>query len=181
MDIYDYYVASDNYNKNPDRFYWDYYENGQWENSNNKKYLLQNGVKGTLERGGRTAGAIGVDGEFLESFLVMSAIPYGFFGIDAENGNTLKIAPSLPSQLSYWGMENLAYNGVKYDLTVFKNSIRIDSVRGNSNGIRVQVSLDAPSASPTVLVNGRQTSEFTVKDGKVIVTVPLKSTTVEVK
>ena len=181
MDIYDYYVKSDNYNENPDRFYWDYYQNNQWKNANNKKYLLQNGVKGTIERGGQTAGAIGVDGEFLESFLVMSAIPYGFFGISTENGNTLKIAPSLPSKLNYWGMENLAYNGVKYDLTVFKNSVRIDAVRGNSNGIRVNISLDAPSANPIVYVNGRATSDFVVKDGKVVVTVPLKSVTVEVR
>lgn len=181
MDIYDYYAKSDNYNENPDRFYWDYYENNQWKNPNNKKYLLQNGVKGTIERGGKTAGAIGIDGEFLESFLVMSAIPYGFFGISAQNGNTLNIAPSLPSKLNYWGMENLAYNGVKYDLTVFKNSVRIDAVRGNSNGIRVNISLDAPSANPIVYVNGRQTTEFVIKDGKVVVTVPLKSVTVEVK
>ena len=181
MDIYDYYVKSDNYNENPDRFYWDYYQNNQWKNANNKKYLLQNGVKGTNERGGQTAGAIGVDGEFLESFLVMSAIPYGFFGISTEYGNTLNIAPSLPSKLNYWGMENLAYNGVKYDLTVFKNSIRIDAVRGNSNGIKVKVSLNAPSANPTVLVNGRQTTDFVIVNGKVVVTVPLKSVTVEVR
>jgi hypothetical protein len=111
----------------------------------------------------------------------MSAIPYGFFGISAENGNTLKINPSLPSKLGFWEMENLAYNGVKYDLTVFKNSARIDSVRGNSNGIKVQISLDATSNNPTVLINGRKTTDFTVKDGKVIVNVPLKSVTVEVK
>ncbi len=181
MDVYDYYVSSDNYNKNPDRFYWDYYENGKWTNPNGKNYLLQNGVKGTIERGGNTAGAIGIDGEFLESFLVMSAIPYGFFGIDAENGNTLKISPSLPSQLGYWEMENLSYNGVKYDLIAFENSVKIESVRGKSNGINVKILLNTPSSNPTVLINGRKTSDFTVKDGKVIVNVPLKSVTVEVK
>ena len=181
MDIYDYYVTSENYNRKPDRFYWDYYENGLWENPKDKKYNLQNGVKGTNERGGRTAGVIGVDGEFLESFLVMSAIPYGFFGIDTEYGNTLKIAPSLPSGLSFWGMENLSYNNVKYDLTAFKNAVRIDSVRGNSSGINVKISLDAPSDSPSVFINGVKTDDYTVKNGKVTVTVPLKTVVVEVK
>lgn len=180
MDIYDYYVASDNYNRKPDRFYWDYYENGAWENPQDKKYDIQNGIKGTLERK-KTSGVIGVDGEFLESFLVMSAIPYGFFGIDTENGNTLKIAPSLPSGLSFWGMENLAYNNVKYDLTAFKNAVRIDSVRGNSSGISVKISLDATSENPSVFINGVQTSDFTLKNGKVTVTVPLKTVVVEVK
>ena len=181
MDIYDYYVNSDNYNRHPDRFYWDYYENGMWENPKDKKYNLQNGIKGTNERGGRTAGVMGIDGEFLESFLVMSAIPYGFFGIDTEYGNTLKIAPTIPSTLSYWGMENLSYNGVKYDLTAFKNAVRIDSVRGNSIGINVAISIDAPSGNPTVYINGVQTNDYVIKNGKVTVNVPLKSVVVEVK
>lgn len=181
MKIYDYYVSSSNYEKHPDRFYWDYYEKNQWVNANNKHYRLQNGVKGTAERNGQSAGAIGIDGEFLESFLVMSAIPYGFFGISTENGNTLNIAPSLPDGLNFWEMENLAYNDVKYDLAIFKNSARIDAVRGNATGIRVRIALNAKSANPTVLVNGRETSDYVLKDGKVIVTVPLKSVTVEVK
>ena len=138
-------------------------------------------IKGTIERGGRTAGVIGIDGEFLESFLVMSAIPYGFFGIDAENGNTLKISPSLPSSLSYWGMENLAYNGVKYDLTVFKNAVRIDSVRGDSSDITVEVTLDAKNANSKVYVNGRVYTNYVVNGDKIIVTVPLKTAVIEVK
>ena len=184
MDIYDYYVESDNYNKNPDRFYWDYYEDAQWDSNGDGKgdyYGLQNGIKGTNERESGPNGVMGIDGEFLESFLLVSAIPYGFFGIDTENGNTLKIQPNLPSNLSYWGMENLAYNKVKYDLTIFENSVRIDCVRGNATGINVRIALDAKGENPAVYVNGRQTAEYTVKDGKVLVNVPLASVTVEVK
>ena len=184
MDIYDYYAASRNYNRSPDRFYWDYYENRQWDGDGDGRgdyYALQNGIKGTAERGIGPNGVLGIDGEFLESFLVMSAIPYGFFGIDTANGDTLKIAPSLPSGLDYWGMENLAYNHVKYDLTVYKNSVRIDSVRGNAAGIQAQVTLETASNAPTVYVNGRETSNYTVKNGKVTVTVPLSSVTVEIR
>ena len=184
MDIYDYYVSSNNYNKNPDRFYWDYYEKEQWDANGDGKgdyYALQNGIKGTAERKIGPNGVMGIDGEFLESFLMISAIPYGFFGIDTENGNTLKITPDLPSSLSYWQMENLAYNKVKYDLTIFENSVRIDSVRGNATGIRVKVTLDAKGDTPSVYVNGRQVSDYTVQDGKVTVIVPLASVTVEVK
>jgi len=184
MDIYDYYVSSKNYNKNPNRFYWDYYENEQWDANGDGKgdyYALQNGIMGTNERDIGPNGVMGIDGEFLESFLMVSAIPYGFFGIDTANGNTLKIEPSLPSQLSYWGMENLSYNKVKYDLTIFENSVRIDSVRGNATGIEVQVTLKANGNSPKVYVNGRQTSNYVLKNGKVTVSVPLSSVTVEVK
>ena len=184
MDIYDYYVSSKNYNKNPNRFYWDYYENEQWDADGDGKgdyYALQNGILGTRERDIGPNGIMGIDGEFLESFLMISAIPYGFFGLDTENGNTLKIEPSLPAQLSYWGMENLSYNKVKYDLTIFENSVRIDSVRGNATGIEVQVTLKANGNNPKVYINGRQTSNYTVKNGKVTVSVPLSSVTVEVK
>ena len=178
MEIYNYYVNSNNYEVRPDRFYWDYYEKSQW----NGKYVpLQNGIKGSQERGGSSGGVLGIDGEFLESFLMLSAIPYGFFGIDTADGNTLKIAPSLPDELTYWGMENLSYNKVKYDLTMEKNAVKIDCVRGNATGLQVQISLPATSANPSVFVNGVQTSNYTVKDGKVSLLVPLASVTVEVK
>ena len=176
--IYEYYKNSDNYNKNPDRFYWDYYENSQWKG----KYVpLQNGVKGTKERSIGPNGVLGIDGEFLESFLMISAIPYGFFGLSASGGNTLIVNPSVPKGLKYWGMENLSFNGVKYDLTVFKNSARIDSVRGNSNGLKVKISLSAKGNNPKVFVNGKEYSDFVLENGKVIVSVPLKSVVVEVK
>lgn len=181
MDVYDYYVTSENYNKNPDRFYWDYYQNGAWKNPKNATYNLQNGIKGTAERGGNANGVLGIDGEFLESFLMISAIPYGFFGIDTSNGDTLKIEPSLPKELTYWRMENLSYNKVKYDLTIMKNALRIDSVRGNSTGIQVQVTLKTEKKNPAVYVNGKQTNRYAVKDGKVMLIVPLSSVTVEIK
>ena len=178
MDIYKYYQKNNSFTKSPDRFYWDYYENSQW----NKKYVpLQNGIKGATERGGDSGGVLGIDGEFLESFLMISAIPYGFFGIDAADGNTLKISPSLPDKLSYWGMENLSYNNVKYDLMIEENSLKIDCVRGNATGLQVQICLPTDKETPKVFINGVQTNNYTVKDGKVTLLVPLAAVTVEVK
>ncbi len=180
MDVYEYYTVSDNYNKKPDRFYWDYYCKGQWDNPDGETYYPQNGIKGYNERK-NTTGIIGIDGEFLESFLMIAAIPYGFLGIDSIGGNVLKIEPSLPDKLDYWGMENLLFNSVKYDLTVFENSIQINSVRGETAGLSVQVVLKTDKANPKVYVNGKQTNKYTVKDGKVYVTVPLQSGAVEIK
>lgn len=180
MDVYDYYVKSDNYNMYPDRFYWDYYCQGAWDSPDGKTYYPQNGMKGLTERGD-TTGILGLDGEFLESFLMMAAIPYGFFGIDAIDESVLKIEPSLPSKLTHWGIENLAFKGVKYDLTMFKNSVRIDAVRGNASGLSVQVVLKTNKTNPNVYVNGKKVSNYTVKDGKVCVTVPLQSCSVEIQ
>ena len=179
--VYDYYVTSDNYNTHPDRFYWDYYLRGKWENPTGQTFYLQNGIKGIQERGGNSGGIIGVDGEFLESLLMIAAIPYGFFGIESIGGSTLKIEPELPSSLDYWKIENLAFNYVKYDLTIFGNSACIDSVRGNASGLTVQVVLDKPTSGQKVYVNGRETSNYTVSGDKVYVLVPLGELTVSVK
>lgn len=180
MNVYDYYKGSDNYNAHPDRFYWDYYCKGAWENSDGEIYYPQNGTKGMAERG-NTTGVVGLDGEFLESLLMIAAIPYGFFGIDSIGGDVLKIEPSLPDELDYWGVENLAFHSVKYDLTVLKNSVQLHSVRGVADGLSVQVVLETDSANPNVYVNGKLTNHYRVKDGKVYVTVPLQSGTVEIK
>lgn len=178
-DVYDYYVTSDNYKEHPDRFYWDYYCKGKWENPEGKTYIPQNGIKGTNERkdGG---GIIGIDGEFLESILPMAAIPYGFFGVNSMNATVLQVQPNLPSDLDYWKIENLAFCDVKYDLTIFENAVRIDTVRGDAEGLNVQVVLNAPKKGQKVYVNGVATKRYTVKEGKVYVTLPLEAASVQV-
>ena len=126
-------------------------------------------------------GVIGIDGEFLESILPFAAIPYGFFGMESLDGNTLKIEPSLPSKLDYFKTENFLFNGVKYDLTIFDNAVMINSVRGDASGLSLQVVLNAPKAGQKVYVNGKATNRYTVIDGKVKVVVPLQSATIEIK
>ena len=179
-DVYDWYVESDIYGLKPDRFYWDYYCQGNWENPEGKTFIPQNGIKGTQERndGG---GIVGIDGEFLESILPIAAIPYGFFGIDSLDGKTLQVQPQLPTSLQYWCVENLAFNGVKYDLTIFDKCAMINSVRGDCAGLNIQVVLDAPAGGEKVYVNGKETSRYTLKDGKVYVTVPFEAAVVQVQ
>ena len=179
-DVYDWYVESDNYNTHPDRFYWDYYCKGAWENPENKTYIPQNGIKGTQERndGG---GIVGIDGEFLESILPVAAVTYGFFGVESLDGKTIRVQPNLPQQLQYWCVENFAFNNVKYDLTIFDSAVIINSVRGDCAGLNVQVVLDAPKSGQKVYVNGKETSRYTLKDGKVYVTLPLEAVIVQVQ
>jgi hypothetical protein len=146
QEVYDYYVAN---GSNPYDFYRYYYDN-----------------KGIQCQGMGEAGAVGLDREFLESFLPVSAVAYGFFGIEA-NGTTLEIAPELPEELDYWKMENLLFGGTKYDLTIFDNAVSINTVRGDAEGLYVQVVLDAPKAGEKVYINGVENNRYTIKDGKV--------------
>ena len=175
MGIYNAYVAN---GSTPDDFYWDYYDGVKY----NGQHALQNGMKGTEERDGETAGVLGIDGEFLESYLLISAIPYGFFGIDALDGNTLQIAPALPTDLDYFTIENLAFNNVKYDLTIFEDCLQITSVRGAVDGQKIQAVFDVSGKTGyKVYVNGVQTNDYTVKDGKVYVSVDFGAVIVEVR
>ena len=112
---------------------------------------------------------------------MIASVHYGFFGIDSLDGSTLQIAPQLPEKLDYWGMENLQFNGVKYDVTVFDNAVMVNSVRGDTANLNMQVVLNAPKSGESVYVNGKSTNRYTVKDGKVYVTLPFGSATVIVK
>ena len=175
MQIYNSYVES---GSTPDDFYWDYYYGVKY----NGQHALQNGPKGTEERNGETAGVLGIDGEFLESYLLVSAVPYGFFGIDSLDGNTLQIAPALPTDLDYFTMENLAFNNVKYDLTIFEDCLQITSVRGAVDGQKIQAVFSVEGKTGyKVYVNGVQTNNYTVKDGKVFVTLDFGAAIVEVR
>lgn len=166
--VYDYY-KNENDDPSPFDFYWDYYRN-------KVGITPQSGVH---EGGG--SGIVGLDGEFLESLLLLAAIPYGFFGLDTVDGNTLKIAPSMPEDLTYWKVENMAFHKVKYDLSVYENAIRIDSVRGDAEGLSLLVELDAGDGNCKVYVDGKETTDYTEKDGKVQISVPFTSTVIEVR
>ncbi|MCX4314072.1 MAG: hypothetical protein OSJ83_09510, partial [Clostridia bacterium] len=48
-----------------------------------------------------TNGSIGLDAEFLESIMLVAAMPYGFFGFDGNTHNTLGFTPCLPSALEF--------------------------------------------------------------------------------
>jgi hypothetical protein len=175
MEIYNAYIAS---GSDPDDFYWDYYDGVKYSG----QHALQNGMKGTEERNGETAGVLGIDGEFLESYLLVSAVPYGFFGIDALDGDTLQIAPALPSDLDYFTLENLAFNNVKYDLTIFDDCFQITSVRGNVSGQEIQAVFDVSDKNNyKVYVNGVETSNYKLEDGKIYVTLSFGAAIVEVR
>lgn len=160
QEVYDYYVA---HGSDPNQFYRYYYDN-----------------KGIQLQGLGTAGSLGLDAEFLESFLPVSAVAYGFFGIDSIDGKTLEIAPEFPGELSYWKMENLAFNMVKYDLMIMDGVVQISNVRGNTAGLQFQIALDYV-AGQTVYVNGVAVSPTKVENGKAFVNVAMGAVIVEIR
>lgn len=134
---------------------------------------------GIVMQGAGTAGGIGLDEEFLESALVLAAIPYGFFGLGSGDYNTLAVAPELPSSLDWWKMENLRFHNVNYDLSVGRDFVQISYVKGFPTGLSVSVTLPIEDGQK-VYVDGIA-ADGAIENGKVTVTVPFKACKVQVK
>ena len=77
-----------------------------------------------------------------------------------------------------WKVENMQYNGVTYDLSIYKDAVRIDSVRGTTTGIKVKVTLDCPEGKD-IYVNGE--AKKVKAGGKATVTVDFAEAIIEVK
>lgn len=147
----------------------------------NQFYRIYYSELGIPMQGGGVAGGIGLDNEFLEAAMLYVAVPDAFFGLGSEKFNTLKVCPNLPESLSYWKMENLLYHDVAYDLTIGKDFVQIDCVRGNSEGLTVDVMLKMPQESFKVYVDGVETSNYKVESGRVVVNVPLKGCKISIR
>lgn len=142
-----------------------------------REYYSQRGI---IMQGAGTAGGIGLDEEFLESALLLAAIPYGFFGIGSEEYNVLSVAPSIPDSLDWWKMENLQYRGVNYDLSVGKDFVQVSYVKGFPTGLSLSVTLPF-SEGQRVYVDGVPTSDYVTEGNTVTVTVPFKACKIQVK
>lgn len=160
----------------------DFYYNYFASDSTKPYYYLQNGNRDVDGDGVRDCGngIIGLDGEFPESLLTVAAIPYGFFGVDSISASCLGISPSLPEDLQHWKIENMEFNNVKYDVSIFRGVTRIDGVDGDTQGLTVQIEMDYTEGQ-SVYVNGVKTETFDIVDGKAVVTVDLANVVVEVR
>ena len=121
------------------------------------------------------AGVVGVDSEFIEATLLYAAVPYRFFGLDSETAGVLSVTPAMPSNLTFWKMENLTFGNIMYDLSIGKNFIQLNSVSGENN-YKVKVTLDKPAGNFQVRQHNKiltENTDYTVEGDKVVITVPL--------
>ncbi|MCQ2449825.1 MAG: hypothetical protein MJ132_06520 [Clostridia bacterium] len=130
--------------------------------------------KGLALQGGGTAGALGLDTEFLENAILYATVPFGFFGLNSSKAGVLTVNPSLPKALTFWRMENLMFCGVKYDLEIGSDYVLLESVRGNTAGLCVEVCMKTTVKQPKVYIGDQllDASKYTVSGGTVTVSVP---------
>ena len=145
-----------------------------------RAYYNRNGI---ILQGGDSSGVLGMDYEFLEAAILVTSVPELFFGLSSTEYNTLNITPALPGALTFWKMENLAYGDIYYDLSIGENWVQINSIQGDSTGLRLCVTLDAPEGSfevrqhDNILTEG---TDYEVVDGKVIINVPFRNGRIQI-
>ncbi len=147
--------------------------------SNQEFYRAYYREQGIQMQGGGTAGGIGLDFEFLESALLYAAMPMGFFGIGSDGLDCLNVEPQIPGALDYWKMENLRFRDIDYDLTVGHNFVSVDSVRGDTSGKTIRITMPCKKGGQ-VYVDGEK-AEFSVNGSQATVTVPFASCKIEVR
>ncbi|WP_251617842.1 hypothetical protein [Pumilibacter muris] len=108
-------------------FYRDYYDELWFED---KDFALQGGGKD---------GGLGLDEEFIESAILFAALPLGFMGLNGSADGVLTVSPNVPSQMSYFEVENLMFAGIKYDMVASRYSVGISSVRGTVQNEKVKI------------------------------------------
>ncbi len=146
-----------------------------------RSYYLGEGI--TPQGGPTGAGVVGVDYEFIEAEILVTAIPTAFFGLSSTEYNVLNVTPNLPDGLDWWKMENLTYADALYDLTIGKDWIQLNSVSGETSGLKVCVTLDKPQGDFTVRQHDRvlvKDTDYVVSGDKVIVTVPLQNGRIQI-
>ena len=134
-------------------------------------------------QGMNVAGSLGLDSEFLENAIVYSVVPFGFFNLESKDVKTLSVTPNIPKELSFWRMENLMYNGIIYDMEIANDYVILESVRGNTEGMKCTINLPTDSATPTVYCNGKPlpADAYTVANGMVTLTVDFRAQKIQVK
>ena len=101
-----------------------------WDGGGYREYYARPGW-GTLQGGG-SAGALGIDAEFVETTLVPLTFLYGFLGIDASPDG-LVIEPKLPKELDRAGVRGLTYRGVELTITAMPGKITVQCTRNPRN------------------------------------------------
>ena len=134
-------------------------------------------------QGMNVAGCLGLDSEFLENAIVYSIVPFGFFNLEGIGVKNLSVTPNVPEELDFWRMENLMYNGVRYDLEAGKDYVILESVRGNTDGLKCTINLATDSEEPKVYSNGKllDASAYTVANGMVTITVDFRAQKIQVQ
>ena len=128
--------------------------------------------------GKRGGGALGLDSEFIESIILIRAIPDALFGMDVTTNNILSFTYNENKNHNFVEIYNMKYGDTVYAYRSSKNVMQVFNVSGevsNKHKLSFKYKTDKPIS---VKVNGEQFDNVEYRDGYAIVTVPFGNTKV---
>lgn len=142
------------------RFYYEYY-------SNLAEPIVLEGWSG--------GGQIGIDTVFMESSILYSVIPDSIYNLNVIDDKTVQITPEMPANLTFFKLENLKFKDIKFDLSVGKSFVQINSVRGKVENEKIEVIMNKPKGTFKVYYNGALFKDYRIEKDKIIAKIPLSS------
>ena len=128
------------------------------------------------------AGAIGVDSEFLENVIFVRAIPDALFGMETRSADLISFTHDLPKGAGYLRADNLKFGNAVYSLLMTENSMEITALTGAVyKDAAIEFSFAVPSGDYKVYVNGTETKEYDIENGRIKIAVPFGKVSVTVK
>ncbi|MBQ7948938.1 MAG: hypothetical protein IJ284_04160, partial [Clostridia bacterium] len=165
-------------------FYGGYYEQLAAEaeekamEGDDSEYGIWN-IQDSLRKG---PGALGLDAEFIESVILIKALPDVFFGMETNGYDNISFQNNLPSGLKIFQLDNMKFDNCLYSVSATADSLEILNAKGAVRDTQtVTMKFAEPTGAYSVYINGNKTENYSVNDGIISVTVPFDLVKVTVK
>ena len=152
-------------------FYDDYYDLLDFEATidDPDNYMIYS-IQDAVNRGG---GALGLDAEFIESVILIKAIPDALFGMDANGYNDLSFTYGFTGQDDFFEIYNMKYGDTVYSIRQEKDAMEIFNISGIVSREHVLTfRYKTDNADIAVLANGKAVEDKTYEDGYLTIKVP---------
>ncbi len=127
-------------------------------------------------------GTLGLDAEFIESVLLIRALPDIFFGMDSSGYNQVSYTNGLPDGLDYFQIDNMRFANCVYSVCARKDSLEILNLKGAVNpAYKILLKFAEPEGRYSVYLNGEETKDYTIENGLIVVEIPFGNVKVTVK
>lgn len=131
---------------------------------------------------GNGAGAIGLNGEFIESVIFIRSLIDSFGKIDGANLNNLNFENNLCSNLTFIQHDNLRYKNASYSLKITHDGFQLFDIKGEiDNKTFVTFSFKNCNQNTKVFVDNIETTDFTYSDGIISIKLNFDNVKVTIK
>ena len=170
-EIKKWYLKVLNHGGNGLAFYDEYYDDLDAEATmeDPDMYMVYS-VQDCNNRGG---GAVGLDAEFIESVILIRAIPDALYGMDASHNNNLRFTYNENKLHSFFEIYNMKYGDAVYSLRSKKNVMEVFNISGEVNSKHtITFRYKTNKTNLTIKVNGEVFKDVQYVDGYACVTIP---------